>query len=87
MSFRAPPIGLDRRAAGSAGRSSERLRAGLGRVILTLLRWQELARQRRGLLKMDDRMLKDIGISRVDAAREAARPFWDERDDPWQPWH
>jgi aspartate/methionine/tyrosine aminotransferase len=34
-----------------------------------------------------DRMLKDIGISRVDAAREAARPFWDERDDPWQPWH
>jgi uncharacterized protein YjiS (DUF1127 family) len=87
MSFHAPPIGLDRGAAGSAGRSSERLRAGLTRAILTLLRWQELARQRRVLLTMDDRMLKDIGISRADAVHEGERPFWDERGDPWQAWH
>jgi uncharacterized protein YjiS (DUF1127 family) len=87
MSFHALPLGLDRGTAGSAGRSSDRLRAGLARAILTLLRWQELARQRRALLKMDDRMLKDIGVSRADAVREAGRRFWDERDEPWQPWH
>ncbi len=87
MSFHALPLGLDRGTAGPAGRSSERLRAGLARAILTLLRWQELVRQRRALLKMDDRMLKDIGISRADALREAGRRFWDEGDEPWQPWH
>jgi len=32
--------------------------------------------QRRRLAAMDDRMLQDIGISRVDALREAAKPFW-----------
>ncbi len=33
-------------------------------------------KQRRQLLTLDDRMLKDIGISRVDALRVARRPFW-----------
>ena len=32
---------------------------------------------RRHLAEMDDRMLKDIGISRVDALREAERLPWD----------
>ena len=32
---------------------------------------------RRYLVEMDDRMLKDIGISRVDALREAERLPWD----------
>jgi uncharacterized protein YjiS (DUF1127 family) len=32
--------------------------------------------QRRRLAAMDDRMLQDIGISRVEALREAAKPFW-----------
>jgi uncharacterized protein YjiS (DUF1127 family) len=41
-----------------------------------LLGWHELARQRRALLALDDRMLKDIGITRADAEREASRPFW-----------
>ena len=37
--------------------------------------WNELARQRRELRGMSDRMLKDIGISRVDAERIASRSF------------
>jgi uncharacterized protein YjiS (DUF1127 family) len=41
-----------------------------------LLGWRERARQRRALLALDDRMLKDIGITRADAEREASRPFW-----------
>ncbi len=46
-------------------------------VVETLLRWQELSMQRQRLLELDAHMLKDIGISRADAVREAKRPFWD----------
>jgi uncharacterized protein YjiS (DUF1127 family) len=49
---------------------------------LRLLRWRELARQRRALLTLDDRMLKDIGITRVDAKCEARRPFWSDAVGP-----
>jgi len=47
-------------------------------LISRILRWRELARQRRELARLSDEMLKDIGISRVDALRESKRPFWDE---------
>jgi uncharacterized protein YjiS (DUF1127 family) len=33
---------------------------------------------RRQLLEMDERMLKDIGITRAEALREAARAPWDQ---------
>ncbi|OOZ36735.1 hypothetical protein BOW51_05730 [Solemya velesiana gill symbiont] len=38
----------------------------------------QLARQRRQLAELSDEMLKDIGISRAEAYREAHRSFWDE---------
>jgi uncharacterized protein YjiS (DUF1127 family) len=38
--------------------------------------WSARARERRLLLALDDRSLKDLGLSRADARREAARPFW-----------
>jgi uncharacterized protein YjiS (DUF1127 family) len=38
--------------------------------------WIERARQRRALAGLDDQMLRDIGITRADAAREAGKPFW-----------
>lgn len=38
--------------------------------------WCVRAQERRMLLQLDERMLKDIGITRVDAAREAMKPFW-----------
>ncbi len=56
------------------------------RVITALLRWHELARQRRALLRLDDHMLKDVGLSRADAVREAERPFWDEGSLSWHNW-
>lgn len=37
----------------------------------------DVARQRRELLSLDERSLKDIGISRADALIEADRDFWD----------
>jgi uncharacterized protein YjiS (DUF1127 family) len=59
--------------------------AGVG-LVLALLRWHELAQQRRRLLALDDRMLKDIGLTRADACREGARPFWDARGIDWGQW-
>ncbi len=70
----------------AAGRLARSLRAAGDRLLFGLLRWQELAQQRRRLLAMDDRMLKDIGITRADATREAARPFWDGGDVDRQFW-
>ena len=37
----------------------------------------EVRRERRILLGMDDRALKDIGFNRGDAYAEAHRSFWD----------
>jgi uncharacterized protein YjiS (DUF1127 family) len=36
-----------------------------------------LARTRAALRSLDDRMLRDIGVSRAQADSEAARPVWD----------
>ena len=41
-----------------------------------LLTWRERAQMRRQLLMLDDRLLKDIGISRLEAMHEAEKPFW-----------
>lgn len=38
--------------------------------------WREHARQMRDLRRMSDRDLKDIGLSRADAEREALKPYW-----------
>ena len=38
--------------------------------------WMERSRQRRTLANLSDYMLRDIGVSRVDAWREAEKPFW-----------
>jgi uncharacterized protein YjiS (DUF1127 family) len=48
-------------------------RAGLAAWIRAAAeRW----RQRRTLMEIDDRMLRDMGISRSQAMVEAAKPFW-----------
>ena len=42
-------------------------------------RWAQLAEQRRQLQDMDERLLKDIGLSRADVERIAGqRWFWDD---------
>jgi uncharacterized protein YjiS (DUF1127 family) len=56
-------------ASGSRVRAQEALRM--------LRRWYEIARERQALASLDERALKDIGLSRSDALEESARPFWD----------
>ncbi|MFD2058758.1 DUF1127 domain-containing protein [Mesorhizobium calcicola] len=50
-------------------------------VVRSLAKWTdnllERRRSRLVLLEMTDDQLKDIGVSRCDAHREAIRPFWD----------
>ncbi len=46
------------------------------RVLDVLLGWLERSRQRRHLAELDDRLLRDIGVSRVDVDAEISRPFW-----------
>ena len=47
------------------------------KIIAKLLFWRRISIQREELGKMSDELLKDIGISRAEAAREAQRHFWD----------
>jgi uncharacterized protein YjiS (DUF1127 family) len=45
-------------------------------ILPTIQLWLERHKQRRTLLGLDDHMLKDIGLSRVDAWQEGSKPFW-----------
>jgi len=45
-------------------------------AVRTAIRRFHDRRQMNALLKMDDYMLKDIGISRSDVQREATRSLW-----------
>jgi uncharacterized protein YjiS (DUF1127 family) len=55
-----------------APRGTQLLRSVLAR----LSEWRRRSEQRATLASMNDRMLKDVGISRGDAVREASKPFW-----------
>ena len=41
-----------------------------------ILIWIERHRSRRQLMKLEPRLLHDIGITRADAEREYEKPFW-----------
>lgn len=47
------------------------------RVVLAGVRaWHQRARQRRALARLTDRQLADVGLTRAEAEREAAKLFW-----------
>jgi uncharacterized protein YjiS (DUF1127 family) len=48
----------------------------LARVVALVQRWRERSRERYQLLRMTPRELHDIGLSNVDAWREANKPLW-----------
>jgi len=41
-----------------------------------LKQWQQNYRTRKALFKLSDQQLKDIGLSREQAHKEASKPFW-----------
>jgi len=48
----------------------------LARISSEVGEWRRRSRDRRALATMSDRSLRDIGLTRYDAAREASKPFW-----------
>jgi len=67
-------------AAGSAAAKPFRAVARIRRVCTKLLNiiviWQERSEQRQVLGELNERMLKDIGVTGADAYNEARKPFW-----------
>lgn len=52
------------------------LRAAAARAAAAIRRWWQWRHDRWELLSMDERELRDIGLSRTDARRIAGRPVW-----------
>ncbi len=64
------------RASALSGTTDTGLASLPRRIFDTFLVWQRRASERRHLLTMDEYLLKDLGVSRVDVEQEAAKPFW-----------
>lgn len=66
--------------AGSAAAKPVRALAKVRRFVVKCLQiivvWQDRVEQRHALSELNERMLKDIGVSNVDAYKEARKPFW-----------
>jgi len=58
--------------------SPHRLRGFLSRVSVVLREWHRRKKGRLELARLDERMLRDIGLTRVDADCEINKPFWRE---------
>lgn len=54
--------------------------SGLRRTLMALAAHADAcvsrSRQRRALAALDDRLLRDIGVTAYDATQEAGKPFW-----------
>lgn len=48
----------------------------LARIVALTRLMLERSRERRILAGLDERMLRDLGITRYDAGMEAQKPFW-----------
>lgn len=58
-------------------RSSHRwLHELLNRGLAPLREWRRRVRSRTELARFDERMLRDLGVTRADVWRETNKPFW-----------
>jgi len=48
------------------------------RFVRVFAAWSERYRARRALSRLDEHMLRDIGLSQNEARREVARRFWQD---------
>ncbi len=47
-----------------------------GKAFGMLMQWHGRVAQRRQLSELNERLLNDIGVTRIDAYRESSKPFW-----------
>lgn len=79
MTMRMNQIDMNNGVAAYSGRTQP-MTTGLGRLIgdaaamITL--WQSRRRDRRAVGRLDDHMLRDIGVDRFTAEQIGGRPFW-----------
>ncbi len=71
-SVRTPAAPFSRQHVEFSGLFAQGVRGVFDRVYA----WQERAHQRTHIATLDDRLLKDAGISRAAVAEEVAKPFW-----------
>ena len=67
------------RAAAQKGRQRalrHSLRQALTSITAMPREWRRRARSRAELAMLDERMLRDIGVTRADIWREVNKPFW-----------
>ena len=55
---------------------AERITAAALAAFAQVREWRERARSRHALLRLDDRMLRDLGIDRATAEYKGSLPFW-----------
>ncbi len=60
----------------SLGRAVALIAGAVGAGVETVMTRSELARSRRQLAQLDDRLLRDIGLDRGTARFEATKGFW-----------
>ena len=75
-SFSAVPRMSGTKPASGTGSWSAAILRLTGTGIFNLMQWRERARQRRQLGELDDRLLADIGVRRIDACQESQKHFW-----------
>ena len=67
-------------ASPEAEHVSRRAAVGLARAIRAFFSWcarcYDRAEQRRALRELDAEQLRDVGLTRGEALREADKPFW-----------
>ena len=61
----------------AATRAAASISGAVKRVLTVWQHARTAQRERRALAKLDDRMLKDIGLTRSEAYRETQRDFFD----------
>jgi uncharacterized protein YjiS (DUF1127 family) len=74
-----PTIGRRYSSVPQKSRSTEWLpltKTAFGRAVAVLREWRQRSRERAQLATLDERMLRDIGISRGDVLSELNKPFW-----------
>lgn len=68
------------RAQESLVQSPARYRNALLRLLIVVFEapvvWMERWEHRQRLRELDERILRDVGLSRADIFREARKPFW-----------
>jgi uncharacterized protein YjiS (DUF1127 family) len=61
---------------GVGARAVRHSREALQHVVAVLREWRRRSRDRAALAGFDDRMLRDIGVTRADVLVEINKPFW-----------